>query len=122
MMIAKGNHWVSLVILPEHYSGTPNYLKIDQSQMSTIGIEVEQVYLYDSIASTRNIPIKLKTTLCTGEYAKRGKGMIRVPGLFGQECRYTEHTGLDQQAGTNTCGYWAMYNVLMTVLTGSDAF
>ena len=125
-----GSHWMTLVILPRHFIGlkykfsannNPQYLNIQ---------EREQIYLYDSLPHfpTREIPFDLKKALKQGlristQTAEGVKLEDCIPSTVGADCLMRNNTYKRQQAyGDNTCGYWAIYNALMTVLDGTDNF
>ncbi len=96
--------------------------------MQPVSTDTEYVYLYDSIPSSREFPWHLETALTIGTEAQimddnGNPHYIRTPPVVSPQAKFICRTDKRQQArGDLTCGYWAIYNSIMTVLEGSDSF
>jgi hypothetical protein len=124
-----GLHWVCAVVLPKSYT------ILGQTFTHT----TERVFYFDSALMT-SLPDKFFAALKDGyefreireagpkEIAKdaslKKKGVLQstlIPAAF-PELEIVKSKPTRQQLGGSDCGWWAVYNALMTVLTGGDAF
>ncbi len=118
-----GSHWVAIVILPKGY-------KVE-------GVAYEGVYnnyttrmfFYDSLKSQRKIPTELisalkgETSYQTSDDNTLNMDNIRkLPVCIDGNTLIYHHTEGLQQGNDLSCGWWSIYNSVMTTLTGSDKF
>ena len=114
-----GYHWVCLVILPGNFKGL---LK----QVDT-PIKHEQVLLFDSIRSRRELPSEFKRKMTEvwnrkEQHSERNENIYAsLPPSLDKQASFTSRNYYNQQSH-NSCGYWAMFNSIMAVLTGSGEF
>ena len=116
-----GSHWVCLLITPRNYGGL---LKHNPNPPGP-----ERVFLFDSINSQRSIPTRIKEGL-TSKWNKMcvdklGDTEIQYtteyPSSLAEDAQFENKAFLTQQY-ENSCGYWAMYNAVMLLLTGDASF
>ncbi len=103
-----GQHWVMCVILPKHYQ--PLYGQ-------PLNNDNEIYFLIDSLGR-RRLPNSLRNIW----FGKEGHDKHNVPSLFPQARRMSSPRIIIQQEGGSDCGWWAVYNALMVVWTGSHDF
>ena len=114
-----GSHWISMVILPKNFKGLLNKVKIPKKS--------EQVLLFDSINSRRELPneFKVKMTDIWNRVEQNSKGDGNIyrtfPPSLDKEASFASKAFMNQQ-NYNSCGYWAMFNSIMTVMTGNGEF
>ncbi len=113
-----GSHWMALVILPKGFSGFAPW---------NGGIaQPPQVLLFDSIASGRTIPEVLKIALTEGTQVHYDSGdgthTEHIPALVEEDCIFESFSSLNQQANSVDCGWWALYNASVALLTGNGSF
>ena len=121
--IIKGTHWITFVYLPPNFKGLLSYHE-DESEEKW----EERFILFDSLPLIKTIPTTLKDKLCNGFFRKYDKSPqnskeaeITYLNPIGKTTKFITRANRTQQ-GYNTCGYWAIFNAIMTVLTGSDRF
>lgn len=114
-----GVHWLVLVILPQEFKG----LLGEKNQFN----EGDHIILFDSLGQNRTLPSYFQKALCT--YMKFERELednkepttYEIPPLVAKNSTFTSHTSTFLQ-DANSCGYWAIFNAIMAVLTGTDEF
>ena len=119
-----GSHWLSVIILPRNYGGLSptNSYKSNQNYNTP-----ERIFLYDSLPNGRHLSEEFITMMKTGTSRTKtvdGKTNTQVlPKLLSQDAIFAFNSNKDQQTfADNSCGYWAIYHALMTILEGNDDF
>jgi len=115
--------------LPRGYTGLKyKFSKNKNKRLLTKRIN-DQVFLFDSLPNypPREIPLELKKALKNGMQIRHViEGQTRTditPSTVESDCLITNNTYKRQQCcQDNTCGLWAIYNALMTVMDGTDNF
>lgn len=121
-----GNHWVCCIILPKRYSVTDKVIENEN---------VRIIYL-DSLSNTEVPPLFIKMLTKGHEFegarepseeekAKGSEGTVPnnqfIPAVF-PEAEVVKQPAFCQQEGGTDCGWWAVYNAMMVVLTGKLEF
>ena len=112
-----GSHWVTCVILPRNYV-TPKGVAIHNPR--------EIIYYIDPLYENRKLPADFKAILQSGlmytyvlneiDYAEQ----ITAPF---PEAQFIDEINVFQQAdGSVDCGWWALYNALQIIQTGSTDY
>jgi len=119
-----GSHWIAIVILPRNFYGMVNTR--DRKENATQKFTSERVYFYDSIASGRTLPQCLLDAFQRGKQkvaqSEAGSLLVHIPPILSQSCEVFNYSHVQQQATNDkTCGLWALYNAVMTVLKGDDS-
>ena len=113
-----GSHWLCFVLLPKNFKGFLDLLKTPS--------KVEQILLYDSLSNSTfsRLPTGFKNLFTQENIFKRrldtGFKEYKIPPLASSVQKVTLNS--TKQQLQNSCGYWAIHNGIMTVLTGSDWF
>lgn len=112
-----GSHWVSCVILPRNYV-TPHGVAVENPH--------EIIYFVDPLYPNRKLPLEFKAILSEGlqcHFEVEGQPFnhtISAP-FPGMVC--VDEINVFQQAeGSLDCGWWAVYNALKIIQTGSTEF
>lgn len=135
----NGNHWVVTVILPKEYT-TPLGVKIGNKKVQVItidslGVQDIPFFLKDSLCNgfTQNADPSLTQTLhktppvliadetefvCNGKISPQESSTI-VSKSLGEPRRQQVAASLIYQVD---CGWWAVYNAMMIVLTGKTDY
>lgn len=106
-----GTHWVAVVILPAHYN---------PPQGEPLENERPVLWVVDSLhmVSEATHGSELKKALCKKASIRPAVDITHIVfGSLTSEDIHFYQTG--QQKGGCDCGYWAIYNALMLVYTGS---
>ena len=115
-----GCHWVCIVITPRGFIGLLG--ERDQPTQN------EQIYLVDSLGSNMTLPLSLKERLTTkwrwseppSEKSPLGIN-VNFPAPLAQDVTIHNYSTLMTQS-RNSCGYWAMFNAIMIVITGGTSY
>ena len=113
-----GSHWICFVLLPKNFRGLLKTL--DNT------LNAEQIFLYDSLSGSSfvRLSIEFQSLFTQGKELIRntdkGSQKYNIPPLVSSAMRLYKHSVRQQYE--NSCGYWAILNGIMTVLTGSDTF
>lgn len=119
-----GVHWLALIILPK------NYVPLDSMAVRNKqpNCNLDRVYLYDSLHSNRGFPPQLIHTLKNGSYRYRdvfhNTDDIENPQISNQlftcidpeTTLFIDNTKGHQQGIDMHCAFWAIYNIIMTLL------
>jgi len=122
--VIVGCHWLSLVILPRGYRG----LEISKDPApKEFCMTAFSVFLYDSLKSYKNFPGPLKTALYNGVaelYPEKDQSLFKaVPPCVPEGTNWLEKTSKAlQSSNDNCCGFWALVNSILTVVSGSSLF
>lgn len=118
-----GSHWISIVILPKDYKPLCN---LNQKYGTK---DYEQLFLYDSLTTNRKVPEEIIQIFKYGGERKMAIDEKRsedsddykiFPCLDPHKAQIKMNTNGKQQGRDFHCGYWAIYNAVMTLITGSD--
>lgn len=116
-MASGGSHWVSCVILPKNYV-TPNGVAIGNPQ--------EIVYFVDPLYQNRKLPLEFKAILSEGFQCNfEVEGQLfnhTIVAPFPEMVCVDEINVFQQAEGSLDCGWWAVYNALKIIQTGSTEF
>jgi NACHT domain len=114
-----GLHWQCCVVLPKNYK-TPFGPKLQNAQ--------EIIYYLDSLDNKIQMPLTFENTLRhgfeytfesdTGEYHHLVRPVFPEATII--DSKSLNHSKLQQ--GGQDCGWWAFYNAIMLVCTGSSAY
>jgi hypothetical protein len=111
-----GSHWETCVILPKNYK-PPHGVAINNAN--------EIIFFIDSLYDNRLMPVEFKFLLTQGlEYTFESdvgshRSIINAPF---PNANFIDCTNALQQIEDKDCGWWAVYNALMFVFTGSQDF
>lgn len=108
-----GTHWVSCVALPAHYT-TPGGVAINNPR--------PRVFYLDSYYEGRAMPAALRHVMLNGARVRTVVGSVHVVPAAYPNAEVVDRLSIKQQLGGSDCGFWAVYNALMLVLTGSVDF
>ena len=118
-----GSHWVAIVFLPQNFRGLLKNCPDDEFYH-----EFQKIIIFDSLPSSRMFPSTLKELMRAGfshKYNGSDKDSYQpehnYPNVFDNDMWIIEKCNRRQQ-NLNSCGYWAIFNALMTVLTGNHDF
>lgn len=132
-LASGGAHWVACVILPKGYKS----LKPSAAESNHT---VEKVFFIDSLYESSRLPENFKNGLIKGLSYRRErqisdkeikeqnleKGTLIIDNVkISPICPNAEFyncVNIKQQYGGSDCGWWAVYNSLMFVITGGDEF
>jgi hypothetical protein len=123
-----GKHWVTCVILPKDYVILGN----------TISHLNERVFFIDSLYEDSKLPELFKKALIEGmayigKHSPGEKEFLddptlketpfpyQIPPAF-PAAEFYDCINIPQQEGGEDCGWWALYNAIMFVLTGGKEF
>lgn len=125
-----GIHWVTCVILPKQYKMLEKEYKFDS----------EQIYFIDSLYDNNKLPDTFKNILSNEisylvisspgeEELKKNPTLIEQQTTYTHKLKSTFKTpkfvdliSIPQQSCGDDCGFLAVYNVLMIILTGSGDY
>jgi len=112
----KGTHWVTCVILPKHYCPPSSDFGEPLNNL------IEQVYFIDSLSEKSELPRRFREALLQGisnyeVMTDVGLHTQSIPALFNDGADFFTCSPT-QQAGSSDCGWWAVYNSIMLILTG----
>lgn len=111
-----GLHWHCCVVLPKRYI-TPDGVQLDNDN--------EIIFYLDSLYPKVMIQPAFINTLRSGlKYTFSSDGVKythELPALF-PNAEVIDGLTTNQQEGGSDCGWWALYNALMLVLTGNHGF
>lgn len=112
-----GSHWVSLVILPKNYQ-TMQGKKLNNEKYS--------IFYFNSINLEAAPPKSLIDIIQLGGVHATPEGVTYSFEGLGVDAIELVSTGLKadntQQVDVWSCGWWAIYNTLMVLQTGSNEF
>ena len=118
-----GSHWVAIVFLPLNFRGLLGNLPDDD-----FSDDFQKIILFDSLPSHRNFPPAFTELIKSGFYHKYDASTNNphqtehhYPNVFDKDIWIIQKSNRRQQ-NLNSCGYWAIFNALMTVLTGNHEF
>jgi Predicted AAA-ATPase len=115
-----GAHWQTLVILPKYY------ITFDQRPLENPN---ELIFFKDPYYEGKSIPKAFKNLLnnrisfnnILGEDQQNEE--VKMGGIMPNAEFYdTKYINVKQQKDESSCGWWAVYNAIMFVMTGSDDF
>jgi hypothetical protein len=111
-----GSHWQTCVIIPKNYK-TPTGKQIGNAN--------PKVFFIDSLNEGAELPGSFKYLLTKGHTHTFGSDDKRdythmIPAAFPQ-AEFIERKPKQQEGGSD-CGWWAVYNAMMIVLTGNIEF
>jgi hypothetical protein len=75
-----------------------------------------------SYYSNRTLPAQLRNVLLNGVRVRTVVGSVHVLPAPYANAQVQDLVNIPQQQGGSDCGFWAVYNALMLVLTGTSAF
>ena len=125
-----GLHWVCCVVLPKTYTILGQ----------TFTHPSERMFFFDSMRKTPDFPENFIAALKKGfeftlELSPGAKELEQDPEIELESSTYSssipaafpeleviKDSAFVQQSGASDCGWWAVYNSLMTVLTGGNTF
>jgi len=131
-----GQHWVALVILPPNYRGLLHlngFVPVENREVKGEDeAQPARVFLIDSLNNNDPVPPSLVSALTTSGHISHEitepdgtqiSYSIPIPAVLPQDTTVFQKCSITRQQTNNyDCGYWAMYNGLMTVLEGSSQF
>ena len=117
-----GTHWLSIVLLPQLYKGVLGNKLYEATD------ERQRIILFDSAQSNRPFPQTFLEVMENGYFRKYNssdkdstQAELYYKSPIDENSEFVIKTNRRQQY-SNSCGYWAMFNSLMTILTGSHDF
>jgi Predicted AAA-ATPase len=115
-----GAHWQTLVILPKHY------ITFDRR---ALGNPNELVFFKDPCCQGKFIPkafknlLKSQISFASSLDGDQNDEEVKIGGVMrNAEFHDRKYTNAKQQTDEFSSGWWAVYNAVMFVMTGSDDF
>ena len=109
-----GSHWVCLVILPKDFQG---FL------YQSMNLEcIEKVVMFASAGMVKEFPLRFRVVMTQGTtFIRENKHEYVIPkNMIDPNSTYKIYNTIQQNAAS--CGYWAIFNSIMMVMTGQAHF